>query len=78
MRPGVLDLGLVAATGWQVSEFQNRTNIPCEGVLPSEDIPLDPAQATQVFRILQESLTNVARHAQATASRFGWKRPLRS
>ncbi len=66
LRPGILDdMGLVAAIEWQVEEFAARTGIPsacdCRGF--SEEI--DPARAIGVFRILQEALTNVARHARA-------------
>jgi PAS domain S-box-containing protein len=67
LRPVVLDkLGLVAAIEWQTGEFQDRSGIACETHLPTEEIPLDPEQSTAVFRILQEALTNVARHANAT------------
>jgi signal transduction histidine kinase len=67
LRPVVLDkLGLVAAIEWQTREFQDRSGIACETYLPTEEIPLDPDRSTAVFRILQEALTNVARHANAT------------
>ena len=67
LRPVVLDkLGLVAAIEWQTGEFQDRSGIVCETHLPTEEIPLDPERSTAVFRILQEALTNVARHANAT------------
>ena len=67
LRPVVLDkIGLVAAIEWQTGEFQDRSGIVCETHLPTEEIPLDPERATAVFRILQEALTNVARHANAT------------
>jgi signal transduction histidine kinase len=67
LRPGVLDdLGLIAAIEWQVQEFQERTRIKCELTAEGEDINLDRDLATAVFRILQEALTNVARHANAT------------
>jgi len=66
LRPGILDdLGLTAAIEWQAEEFQNRTGIKCETSLYPEDISLDQVLSTAVFRILQETLTNVARHAQA-------------
>lgn len=66
LRPGVLDeLGLKAAIEWQAKDFQKRTGIACKLVTPLEGIDLDRASATAVFRILQESLTNVARHAKA-------------
>jgi len=68
LRPSVLDLGLHAAIEWQVSEFERRTGVACEVITKgnSSDSGLDDQRATALFRILQESLTNVARHAQAT------------
>jgi signal transduction histidine kinase len=67
LRPGVLDdLGLVAAIEWAVEEFQTRTGIQSCVSLPDSDIALDAQSATALFRILQEALTNVARHAGAT------------
>jgi PAS domain S-box-containing protein len=67
LRPMVLDsLGLCAAIEWQVKDFQARTGIRCEARLPSKDLPLDRNHSTALFRILQESLTNVVRHAAAT------------
>jgi len=67
LRPGVLDdLGLLAAIEWQAQEFQERTRIKCKLTAEGEDINLDRDLATAVFRILQEALTNVARHANAT------------
>jgi PAS domain S-box-containing protein len=67
LRPRPLDdLGLPAALEWQAQEFENRTGIQCALVL-AEDVPsLDPEQSTAIFRIFQECLTNVARHAEAT------------
>jgi PAS domain S-box-containing protein len=68
LRPVVLDsLGLSAAIEWQAKDFQANTGIHCEVILPGQDIPLDHDRSTAVFRILQESLTNVARHAGATS-----------
>jgi signal transduction histidine kinase len=67
LRPGILDdLGLSAAIQWQTEEFQKRTGIPCEVRLGHEDISLDRDRSTAIFRIFQEALTNVARHAGAT------------
>ncbi|MGE5623343.1 MAG: ATP-binding protein, partial [Bacillota bacterium] len=66
LRPAVLDLGLTAAIEWQVSEFRRRSGITCELVLGEEEFAVDDARATTLFRILQESLTNVIRHAKAT------------
>lgn len=67
LRPGVLDdLGLVAALEWAAKEFQARTATRCHLSVPDEDIAVDPDRATALFRIFQETLTNVARHANAT------------
>jgi PAS domain S-box-containing protein len=66
LRPMMLDdLGLVPAAEWLVQEFTQRTGIPCELVVASPELELKDPHATAVFRILQESLTNVTRHAQA-------------
>src|SRR5213595_1274299 len=60
------DLGLAAALEGQGQEFEKRTGIKCHLVLPQEPLNLDPERSTAIFRIFQESLTNVTRHAQAT------------
>jgi signal transduction histidine kinase len=68
LRPGILDnLGLVAAVEWQAGEFQTRTGIDCRVHATLRDLTISIDSATAVFRIFQETLTNVARHAQATA-----------
>ncbi|MDC4206962.1 MAG: response regulator (plasmid) [Candidatus Manganitrophus sp.] len=67
LRPGVLDdLGLVAAIEWQTKAFQTRTGISCRIKTNLQIVDLDRDRATAVFRIFQEILTNVARHAKAT------------
>ena len=67
LRPHILDeLGMLEAMRWQAEEFQKRTGIPCAVELPAEEIEWGADQATAMFRILQESLTNVVRHAGAT------------
>ena len=66
LRPGILDLGLSAAVEWQAQEFQARTGIPCKLRLLAEEVVVAPDVSTALFRILQETLTNVARHARAT------------
>ena len=67
LRPRVLDtLGLAAAVEWQCQEFERRTGIACECRLPEEEVPLGSEKSTALFRILQEALTNVARHAGAS------------
>lgn len=67
LRPSVLDdLGLSAAIEWQAREFQKRTEIRCELVSLQEDVTLSLEKSTAVFRIFQEILTNVTRHAHAS------------
>jgi signal transduction histidine kinase len=66
LRPAILDhLGLGTAIQWQAQEFQNRAGISCE-VVVEESLEVSSAQATALFRIFQEALTNVLRHANAT------------
>jgi PAS domain S-box-containing protein len=65
LRPGILDMGLASALEWQVQEFQARTGIPCNLRLLTHEA-FAPDVSTALFRILQETLTNVARHAKAT------------
>jgi PAS domain S-box-containing protein len=67
LRPAILDdFGLVAALEWQLQEFQSRSGIACQLDCAVETIDLSGDAATAVFRVFQETLTNVARHAQAT------------
>ncbi|WP_116135596.1 sensor histidine kinase [Trinickia diaoshuihuensis] len=67
LRPLVLDdLGLVAAVQWLVQNFTQRTGVACELTLDPPDIELDEPYATATFRMLQESLTNISRHAHAS------------
>ena len=67
LRPGVLDdLGLVAAIEWQIEQFQSRSGLKCHWTSNANEIELDREKATAVFRILQEILTNVLRHARAS------------
>jgi PAS domain S-box-containing protein len=68
LRPDVLDLGLPAAISWQVADFQRRTRVECQLVVDESDFAdgLDEALAAALFRILQESLNNVAQHAKAS------------
>ncbi len=67
LRPGLLDdLGLAAAIEWQTEEFQKRTGIPCEISLEPEDFFAEQDISTAIFRIFQETLTNIARHAYAS------------
>jgi PAS domain S-box-containing protein len=67
LRPGLLDdLGLASAIEWQAEEFQKHTGIECNPTIAGQDISLDKERSTAIFRIFQESLTNVIRHAEAT------------
>jgi signal transduction histidine kinase len=67
LRPGILDdLGLSAALEWQTEEFNRRTGIECELSCSQDLVHIEPSISTAVFRIFQETLTNVARHAEAT------------
>ena len=66
LRPLMLDdLGLLPAMEWLAQNFTDRTGIVCDLDIRSPDLDLEEPYATAVFRILQESLTNVSRHAQA-------------
>jgi len=67
LRPQMLDtLGLGDAMDWQAQEFQKRTGIDCTLTLRLQREHFDPEVATAIFRIFQETLTNVIRHAEAT------------
>ena len=66
LRPSVLDFGIVPAIEWQAREFMRLTGIPLELHATDEDIPLSADQATALFRIFQEALTNISKHAQPT------------
>jgi len=66
LRPGILDLGIVAAIEWQSSQFQQRMDVPCRVACVQEEIPLEDEIAIALFRIFQETLTNIAKHACAS------------
>lgn len=66
LRPSTLDLGIVAALEWQAREFEKTTSIACVFRSAERDIELDPDHAAALFRIFQEALTNVAKHAGAS------------
>ena len=65
LRPAVLSLGLHAAIEWQARQFERRTGIACAFSYDSDEFALDDKHATSLFRIVQESLTNIVRHANA-------------
>jgi PAS domain S-box-containing protein len=66
LRPGILDdLGLIAALEWQSQEFSKRTGIECIFFSSIMDAEPEKTLATNIFRVYQEALTNVARHSMA-------------
>jgi two-component system sensor histidine kinase UhpB len=65
LRPAILDLGLDAALEWQLDQFQGRSGIRCTLEVEMTLMPLDAHLTAAVYRIVQESLDNVARHAKA-------------
>lgn len=67
LRPGLLDdLGLAAAIEWQADEFTKRTDIPCKVVIRPDNLTVGAALSTSLFRVFQEALTNIMRHAKAS------------
>jgi signal transduction histidine kinase len=66
LRPSVLSLGLHAAVEWQAKEFEKRSGIACAFYYDNDEPLLGDTHATALFRIVQESLTNIVRHAMAT------------
>jgi signal transduction histidine kinase len=67
LRPGILDdFGLAAAIEWQAEAFQKRTGVECRTSTPPDEFDLSKEKSTNLFRIVQESLTNIIRHANAT------------
>lgn len=65
LRPPILDAGISSAIEWQARRFEARTHIPCLVQVPEHLPPLSEAKEVGLFRILQEALTNVIRHAEA-------------
>lgn len=74
LRPSALELGIVSALEWLAQECSGRSGIQCELRIPVDDLNMDDKRATAVFRIVQESLTNVLRHAQATQVKISLER----
>jgi signal transduction histidine kinase len=74
LRPTVLDLGLGAAVEWQVAQFRQRSGIACELVEQGVDVDVDDHCATALFRVLQESLSNIYQHAHASMVRVELRR----
>ncbi len=74
LRPSILDeMGLTAALEWQVSQFQQRTGICSSFECSSEDFKLSPDSAAALFRVVQEAMTNIVRHANAREARVALK-----
>ncbi|MYM32157.1 histidine kinase [Duganella sp. CY15W] len=69
LRPTVLDLGLNAAVEWQIAQFRQRSGMVCELIDHDPEIQIDDHSATAIFRILQESLSNILQHARASLVR---------
>lgn len=65
LRPAALDMGIVSALEWLAGRFSANTGIRCEMHLEDANVALDENHAIALFRIVQESLTNVSRYAQA-------------
>jgi signal transduction histidine kinase len=67
LRPKLLDeFGLVAAVEWEAKEFEKRTSIACHVEMPEDErLPLDTKARTELFRVFQEIMANVAKHAGA-------------
>jgi two-component system, NarL family, sensor histidine kinase UhpB len=66
LRPNVLDLGIVAALDWQAKEFESQLDITCKFTCNQAEIIVVPEQAITLFRIFQESMSNIVKHAHAT------------
>lgn len=74
LRPAILDdFGLIAAIEWQAREFERKTDVPCLLKSDFENLDLDAESTTAVFRIFQETLTNITRHAHASSVKVNLK-----
>lgn len=68
LHPRILDtLGLGGAIEWEAGEFRKRMGIRCRCAVPADDIPLSESAKTHIYRLFQEAMTNISRHARATA-----------
>jgi two-component system, NarL family, sensor histidine kinase UhpB len=78
LRPSILDFGIAAAIEWQAKEFRKRMGIDCRMSCAEGDIELSPDVSMALFRIFQETLTNISKHARASrvdvtlGTRGGW------
>jgi signal transduction histidine kinase len=67
LRPNILDLGIVAALDWQSKEFAKQLEIDCQFSCNQAEVQVSSAQAITLFRICQESMSNISKHAKATS-----------
>jgi signal transduction histidine kinase len=67
LRPPLLELGLLAAIEWEAGEFEKRMEVPCVVSATGEDVAVEPELASALFSIFRETLTNISKHARATA-----------
>ena len=67
LRPAVLEIGIFVSIKWLCDNFAEHSGIPCTLESPDPCVELDEARAVVIFRIVQESLTNVMRHAHASS-----------
>jgi GAF domain-containing protein/anti-sigma regulatory factor (Ser/Thr protein kinase) len=75
LHPSILDhLDLTAALKWQIGEFQKRTGLRCKLRTNLGNLSLDKRFSICLFRVLQEALTNIQRHANATRVSIEWKK----
>lgn len=65
LRPNILELGIVAALEWQAKEFERQIGIPCDFYTNNDQITVNDDQSIVLFRICQEAMSNIAKHAQA-------------
>ena len=70
LRPGILDLGLVAAIEWQAKDFSERTGVASNVTIQCESLELAPSTEMALFSIFRETLTNIAKHARADEVRI--------
>jgi two-component system sensor histidine kinase UhpB len=66
LRPGILDLGIVAAIEWMAAEFEKRMDTRCQLTCAHKEIPLSDETSIALFRAFQEALTNITKHSDAS------------